>query len=166
VNKEIRNFHINGKSENHYELENTLLKALSGENNECFKWRDDSYYIDTPVFESIFDKLEAYAPKYISFTDTKIKAEMRSDADFNYLWTSIPFSKGWRIKIDGEKVEVVESLERAFIGARFSTEGEHIVELTYITPGLIFGIILSVFALIALIIKEIVSKKPLEGGGK
>jgi uncharacterized membrane protein YfhO len=168
VNKEIRNFHINDKFENHYELENALLEALSGENNKCFKQEDNSYYIDMPVFETVFDKLESYAPEYISFTDTKIKAKMYSDADFNYLWTSIPFSKGWRIKIDGKKVETVEFLGGAFIGARFPTKGEHIVELTYIMPGLIFGVILSVFALALLIIKELISKKiqySLEGGG-
>ncbi|MDR0412110.1 MAG: YfhO family protein [Treponema sp.] len=160
VNKGIRNVHINDKFENHYELENTLLKALSGGNNECFKRGvDDSYYIDIPIFETIFDKLKAYAPEYISFKDTKIKAKMRSDADFNYLWTSIPFSKGWRIKIDGEKVETIGFFEDAFIGARFPTEGEHLVELMYTAPGLMFGVILSVFALITLIVKEMASKK-------
>lgn len=169
VNKGIRNVHINDEFENHYELENTLLKALSGENTECFKMGiDGSYYIDTPVFETIFDKLEAYAPEYISFKDTKIKAKMRSDTDFNYLWTSIPFNKGWRIKIDGERVETVGFLGDAFIGARFPTEGEHLVELTYTTPWLAFGVILSVFALVVLITKEIISKKKqysLGGGG-
>jgi uncharacterized membrane protein YfhO len=61
------------------------------------------------------------------------------------LFFSIPYNKGWTLKID-DKLVKIEKVNIGFIGAEIS-EGLHSVELKYFTPGLLLGIILSLIGL-------------------
>lgn len=60
---------------------------------------------------------------------------------------SIPFSKGWSAKVNGESIELLQA-NTAFMAIPL-TSGNYEIELTYVTPGLQIGIILSMTGLIA-----------------
>lgn len=62
------------------------------------------------------------------------------------LTTSIPYSKGWQLRIDGQpqKTQVVNT---GFVGAVIPS-GTHTIKLTYHTPGLIAGLWLSIVGII------------------
>ena len=62
------------------------------------------------------------------------------------LQIAVPYSEGWSAYVDGEKTEVFVC-GGMYMGVRLS-EGEHEIELTYITPGLIPGAAITALALI------------------
>ena len=65
------------------------------------------------------------------------------------LTTSIPYSKGWQLKIDGRPAET-QVVNDGFVGARLPA-GEHHIQLTYHTPGFILGCWLTLVGGIVLI---------------
>lgn len=71
-------------------------------------------------------------------------------AESPWVFTSIPFDKGWQVKVDGQKVEtqaVWDSLLAFPIDA-----GQHEIEMTFIPQGLILGILLSIGSLVAFLL--------------
>lgn len=74
-----------------------------------------------------------------------------------YLFLSIPFSKGWTAYVDGEKTDVL----RANVGfmAIPLESGKHSIELKYVTPGIRVGGICSIISLAAITIIYILNKK-------
>lgn len=72
------------------------------------------------------------------------------------LFTTIPYDAGWTVKVDGQRVEtygVADALLAFDVGA-----GEHTVELSYSTPGLLMGIFISVVCLILLILVVLLTR--------
>ena len=65
-------------------------------------------------------------------------------SDGKMLFFTIPYSSGWTVKIDGEKVPVYQVFDTFM--AVDAPEGSHTLELRYIPAGLIPGIIISLFA--------------------
>ena len=62
------------------------------------------------------------------------------------LASSIPYSKGWEVTVDGKKRTVIKT-NQAFIGTTLS-KGKHQVTFTYHLPGLKLGALLSVLGLL------------------
>ncbi|MGF2385509.1 YfhO family protein [Lentilactobacillus otakiensis] len=62
------------------------------------------------------------------------------------LTTSIPYSTGWRLKIDGQPGDTFK-VNRGFIGARIPV-GRHFISLKYQTPGLSLGKIVTVVGIV------------------
>jgi uncharacterized membrane protein YfhO len=73
------------------------------------------------------------------------------------LFFSIPYSKGWKLRIDGEPVPI-EKVNVGFIGAKIGA-GKHAVELDYFLPGLLIGCIMSVSGCIIYIVMLMLGKK-------
>lgn len=72
------------------------------------------------------------------------------------LCISIPYSKGWSSKVDGKQVEILP-INGMFMGIPL-VRGQHEIVLTYLTPGLKPGLILSSLGLIALLLMICVRK--------
>lgn len=70
--------------------------------------------------------------------------------DREYLFLSVPYSKGWTAYVDGQKTDIL----RANVGfmAIPLEGGAHSIELKYITPGLRTGIICSLLSLGTIIV--------------
>ena len=66
------------------------------------------------------------------------------------LFFSIPYDKGWTVKIDGKKVQT-KALGKAFLTVKVP-EGKHKVELTYVSPGFKVGAILSIAGFVVFIL--------------
>ena len=62
---------------------------------------------------------------------------------------TIPYEKGWHIKIDGESVNHSRVLY-VLTGVSVQ-EGEHTIEMRYVPQGIVLGTIISFTALILLI---------------
>jgi len=90
-----------------------------------------------------------------TFSQNRITGTIDASSD-KLLFFSIPYNRGWSIKIDGEqrKPEIVNI---GFLGTPI-TEGEHYIELTYRTPGLLPGGILSALGVLIYLIM-IVNRK-------
>lgn len=77
--------------------------------------------------------------------------------DREYLFLSVPYSKGWTAYIDGQKTDVL----RANIGfmALPLEGGQHHIELEYVTPGLRLGIGCSLLSLGIIVVICFCNKK-------
>ncbi|WP_061776181.1 YfhO family protein [Levilactobacillus senmaizukei] len=72
--------------------------------------------------------------------NNEVSGQLRTDRS-SILTTSIPYSAGWKLMIDGRRVKT-EVVNDGFIGARISS-GTHRIRLIYTTPGLKGGILLT-----------------------
>lgn len=73
------------------------------------------------------------------------------------LFIAIPFENGWSVYVDGKKAPLRKANE-GFIGVDL-TAGIHKVTLKYVCPGLIKGIIISVFSILLMILFYYLEKR-------
>ena len=66
------------------------------------------------------------------------------------LFIAIPFENGWSVYVDGEKTEMLKANE-GFIGVELEA-GVHEISLRYVCPGLIKGILITIFSIILFIL--------------
>ena len=119
----------------------TFRYLTDSQNNEVFFYTFDSDKFDES-FEDIkplFTKLE-YEAGGIS---GKISSPDGGDAIL-----LLPYEKGYTVKIDGKKTSYSD-YRNALIKIQVEA-GEHDIEISYITPGLVTGIMISVIGLILL----------------
>jgi len=83
------------------------------------------------------------------YSDTKIKGTMESEQGGRF-FTSIPYDKGWKVKVDGKPV-LIKPLS-GLISFDIAP-GAHSIEFTFFPPGLLLGIAITLLsvALIALL---------------
>lgn len=75
-----------------------------------------------------------------------ISADLNVNNGRNQILLSVPYSSGWKLKVDGKEQDI-RLVDDAFMG--FSVDdGNHHVELRYITPGLLPGLALSLMSLV------------------
>ena len=91
-----------------------------------------------------------------NYSDTKVEGTVTVKED-GYLFTSIPYEKGWSLFVDGVKTEI-EPFKDAFIGVRLS-QGSHEITLTYTPEGFLVGSILSGVAVLLFVILCVVRRK-------
>jgi uncharacterized membrane protein YfhO len=74
------------------------------------------------------------------FSQNHIEGTIEAAGD-RMLFFSIPYSKGWKLTIDEERVPI-EKVNVGFIGAKIGA-GQHTVKLDYFLPGLLIGSIMT-----------------------
>lgn len=92
------------------------------------------------VFYQIFDDLKTERWKLDKVSSTALKGNITAEA-VGVMFTSIPFDKGWTVKVDGQKAEM-EKIAGAFIGIPLM-EGEHYIEMSYRPEGFMMGLMLT-----------------------
>lgn len=96
--------------------------------------------MDTDVFEAGFDKLSRYGMELLSRTGSGLSGRVEAGED-GLLFLSFPSSPGWTAKVDGKPVEI---LSVGGMTALRMSAGEHFIEMSYRTPGLAVGAVISV----------------------
>ncbi len=117
-------------------------------------------YLKEEDYNYVMEKLSTYN----DFNDIKINEEHLletkinvKDENYDYLYTSIPYEKGMRIKVNGKKVDP-DLIFDTFIGIKLNKR-ENIITIDYIPRGLILGFIISAIGIILTIIYNINGKK-------
>ena len=121
------------------------------------------YYFDSEAFEAAYAELTESLPEIAYFSDTKIKATVNMAEGDNMMYTSIPFDKGWTVKVDGKRVKLDATVTEAddeketeykannkVFGALLAfevPEGEHTVELSFTPQGFRIGAVLAIAGL-------------------
>ena len=82
-------------------------------------------------------------------SDTDIKGTVNV-AEEGVLVTSIPYDKGWSLKVDGETREINDLTGGVWISAGLE-KGTHEIELTFRPPGIIAGLIITLLSILVLI---------------
>ena len=93
------------------------------------------------------------------FKENKINAYVNSGE--GTIFTSIPYDEGWKVYIDGKKVNTFE-IGNALLGFDV-TEGEHNIELKYEIPCFKIGCVISISSLGCVVIYYLLKKKKLIG---
>lgn len=111
---------------------------------------------DINAFYQVYDKLKEQRWTTDKVTSTSLAGNIRVTQG-GVMFTSIPYDEGWKIKVDGEKIEA-EKIADAFIGIPLS-EGEHRIEMSYCPEGFVPGLILTCSAGILLVLLYIIEKR-------
>lgn len=79
--------------------------------------------------------------KLSHWDNRSIKGTVNITDDSTWMMTSIPFEKGWTVKVDGKVVETAKVWDSLL--AYKITLGEHTVEMSYLPDGFVLGFIIS-----------------------
>ena len=115
------------------------------------------WYIDRDVYEDAFDQLKSN-PQFIideDYTEDHLTGTVTTAESDTMIMTTIPYDEGWKVYLDGQQVEIYETLN-ALMAFDIGTAGTHTLELKY-SPDIyslgvkvsILGI--SIFAIICII---------------
>lgn len=97
------------------------------------------------MLDSRVEELTADVLEELIITDNRISGVITTDQT-KLLCLSVPYSKGWKIYIDGQETELLQS-NVMYMGAMIS-EGTHTVELRYETPYLRVGFVITVIGVL------------------
>jgi uncharacterized membrane protein YfhO len=126
--------------------------------------------LNSEVFEQGYDMLSKSVLQADFKDDTHLNGTINVQTD-GVFYTSIPYEKGWSVKVDGEQLMTVDeykkskgladSIEVAPIDGLIYpigdallafpiTKGEHTIEISYIPNGFVPGMSLTIFGVVAL----------------
>ena len=120
------------------------------------------YGLNEEVWNRAYAALSDEMLNVTEFSDTKIKGTISVKQD-GVFTTSIPYEKGWTIKVDGQKVDTY-GIKDALLACELEA-GNHEIELSYRPYGFYVAAVMSVTSLIALfvidyLLKRFKEKKP------
>ena len=101
-------------------------------------------WMDRETWNDAYRLLAANTMEVVESGDTFVKGKVDVKED-GVLVTSIPYEKGWSMKIDGRKRDISELTGGVWISASLD-EGEHEIELRFRPPGLVAGLVVTVVA--------------------
>lgn len=138
--------------------ESNVINISSGENtidiyvafNIYYETAFNVYNINQDNFKSAYNYLINYKFDMMSFKEDEIIGNINLD-DNMYVYTSIPYDKGWHVYIDGKEVET-ESLEDTLLIFKCES-GIHNIRFKYRAPYGTLGKIISLLTLIGIIIE-------------
>lgn len=143
--------------------DDTLTVKYDLENGE---YGDAAVYIrnfNEDVFSEGYEKLADEELQVTSYTDTSVSGKITVKED-GYLYTSIPYEKGWSLYVDGKETEI-EPFMDAFVGALLE-EGEHTIELKYVPDGFAAGALITFASALLFAAFGILKRKTAKKGEK
>ena len=78
------------------------------------------------------------------WTNTQIAGTVNITDDSSVMMTSIPYSSGWTVKVDGKEVATKRAWD-TFLSFPI-TPGKHKIVMTYVPSGLLAGIFFSLIS--------------------
>ncbi|MBR6557423.1 MAG: YfhO family protein [Clostridia bacterium] len=117
------------------------------------------YYLDEALFEEIMPKLSQYGYEIDDdYSESHFTGTINTTADRRTVFTTIPYDQGWNVYVDGEKVEIYETVD-ALIAFDILTPGEHTLEMRYLPKQFVLGLIVSVLSLIVFVLFCVLDSK-------
>ncbi len=131
------------------------------------------YYLNEDVYRRGIEVLKQSTLQTTHVSDTELKGTIYANRD-GVLYTSIPYEKGWTVKVDGIEQDVIplgviypdskepENMDKAREGGMCCvslTKGEHTIEFSYTPAGFKFGAVIFAGALIVLIFFAVCTSK-------
>lgn len=136
--------------------EETISLITTPIEGDYFLTNNMFYYLDTPLFETAIAKLKENDITIVKQSESHISITTNA-VESNILFTSIPYEKGWRVTINGEKVEAIKTLD-SLMAFELGT-GQQNIELRFIPYGFITGSVISLLTLLGLMFLFIIKRK-------
>jgi uncharacterized membrane protein YfhO len=102
------------------------------------------------------DELKQSELKNVHYDENSLQGKVNAKKS-GLLFLSVPYSKGWHIKVDGKDTEF-EQVNGTFIGVRLS-KGKHDVSMHYVTPYFKESFAISIFTAIGIMIVYLIKKR-------
>lgn len=115
------------------------------------------YSLDYAGIENSKNKLDEFIVNKDKTKGDKIYGTINVTNDESYMMLTIPYDKGFNIKIDGNKVDY-EKVDDSFIGFKIE-KGEHNIEIEYKAPLKEVSLVLTILGLITYIIVTYLESK-------
>lgn len=114
---------------------------------------------DREAFVRGYNILKANTLNLIEFENLYFNGTVNADREC-LLFTSVPYDKGWKIKLDGKSVDAdgIVKVDGAFISVPLN-QGEHTVEFRYFPAGMKTGAVISLCAVAGIAVYLILRKK-------
>lgn len=112
------------------------------------------YQMNVNSFKSQIKQLKASELNVTKYNQHSITGSISVKRNHQVVFTTIPYSKGWHVKVDGKSVSTSKSLN-TFLSFKV-TKGNHTVKLIYWPPYMGIGLIVSILAILLILIKPIV----------
>lgn len=104
------------------------------------------YYVDYQKLYAAFDQLAEASMLVTDYGNDYLKGEIFLPEGQELIFTTIPYDKGWKVYIDGKRVETVQVLDSLL--AVPSTEGNHTIKFVYRPDCAVYGGIISVLGIL------------------
>jgi len=114
------------------------------------------YKMDLDVLDTAYETLNKQTMVLEKYTDTSISGHINVE-EAGRLILSIPNENGWTLLVDGKEV-LPEDFKEAFISVHLE-EGEHTISLSYMTPGVEVGALISIFCIVVAVTILIIGGK-------
>ncbi|MBR2869574.1 MAG: YfhO family protein [Clostridia bacterium] len=116
-------------------------------------------YVDDEALNKGYEILKEGQLNVTSFDDTKITGTVSAKED-SLFFTSIPYDKGWKVKIDGKEIDEKDyiALEEAYLCFNIPA-GNHSIELEFEQRGFVIGLTISVSTAVLMILVAILFAK-------
>ncbi|GHU62143.1 copper ABC transporter permease [Clostridia bacterium] len=137
-----------------YHKEGDVIKLTGKEAADSLE--ATAYYFSEMTFKGIYQDLSKNPWELEVYGGQNLKGTILVEED-GYLFTSIPYEKAWKVKVDGKKINKVEAFQDAFIAIPLS-EGSHTIEMTYHAEGFTLGLLCSAAAVVILVLYYLYSK--------
>jgi len=108
------------------------------------------YRAEISQIQSALEKRKEQGLQVEKFSNTHIVGSVNITDDSKYMMTSIPYSEGWKVKVDGKDVPVTKAWN-SFISFPI-TSGQHKVEFVFSQKGRVTGAVLTLISLTTLYI--------------
>ena len=143
--------------------EMTLSFRLDEEKLYIYKHTDYLYTLNMDAFEAAY-KMLADGNMQIDedSTDHHIFGSIKTDVDNKTVMTTIPYDEGWKVYVDGERVDTYSVLGTSLMAFDIAEAGEHTVVFLYEPDIYVVSIIVSMIStaiFVALIIVDLRKKK-------
>ena len=124
---------------------------------------DDLYLVCQPMesVEKQTEKLGKESLENVSMETNKIAGDIDVSSD-KFLAFSIPYSDGFRAYVDGKKVDLIKA-NSMYMGIELK-KGKHEIVLTYCTPYIVPGLILTATGLLLFLLIAVSYRKPKKSG--
>ena len=120
--------------------ESSTVKLTSNEKHKSGNFKIMVYALSKDTYEKAYCALADEQLHIKSFEDTDIIGSVEAKTD-GIMFLSIPYEKGWKVYIDGEKADTFKLLQ-AVLGVRVPA-GRHDIELRYTPEGFPLGVTIS-----------------------
>ena len=115
------------------------------------------YYEDRNNIEEYCNLLKQEEVKLEKISSSKFEGTVDVKTNNKYILFTIPYSEGWKVKIDGKEVEKYKIMD-ALLSIPVE-EGKHKIEMSYMPAGFKTGVIISIMSLATMIVIIIIDKK-------
>ena len=114
------------------------------------------YRLSAEKLNKVFNNLSKETLELEEMENGKIRGRVRTSGEKTLMFTSIPYTDGWKLMVDGKEQEIEPVLNGTFCGIRIPEAGNHEIEMIYHCPGALQGRYISIMGVFLLSIVIII----------